>query len=145
MGVTAGISCHKRGFGCTVIDGGTVVDHDLEAPSNLQGRGEILDWILKEAERLLASLGAPSVRIAKAGTGKFGASTERIEVESAVQIAAFRAGSACDMLTTEGVRAALKEPKAPGAYKRLLERPEVKARKNDGRRHQYLLALAAGT
>jgi len=144
MGVTAGISCQKSGFGCTIIDGGTATDHQLDAPSNLTDRGEVLDWILTEAERFLVGQGSPPVRIAKAGAGKFAAAAERNEVEAAVQIAAFRARSECGMLTTEGVRAALGAPKATGAYKVLLARPEVKARSNEQRRHQYLLAKAAG-
>jgi hypothetical protein len=88
--------------------------------------------------------GSPPVRIAKAGAGKYAAAAERNEVEAAVQIAAFRANSNCEMLTTEGVRSALGVQKAPGAYKGLLSRPEVKARSNEQRRHQYLLAEAAG-
>lgn len=144
MGVSVGIVCNKRGFGWTVIEDGVAYDSDIEAPADRVARGEVLDWLLTEAESVLVESKATAVRIEKAGGGKFGASAERHEVEAVVQVAATRKGVDCDLLTTEGVRAAMGVPKAAGAYKNLLTRPDVKARSNEQRRHQYLLALSAG-
>jgi hypothetical protein len=145
MAVTAGIVCHKDGFGCTVVDGsGNAEDHDIHAPANLTRRGERLAWLTEEAQRLIRAAQVSSVRIQKPGAGKFGgASAERHEVDGAVQIGVYRAGAVCDMMNREQVRAALAVPRGKGAYETLLQRPDVKARSNAVRRDQYLLALAA--
>ena len=59
-----------------------------------------------------------------------------------MQIGLHEAGAALERLNREQVRAAMGEPKAKGAYEKLLNRAEVKARSNAVRRDQYLLALA---
>jgi hypothetical protein len=145
MAVTAGIVCHKDGFGCTIVDSNDgAEDHDIDVPPNLTSRGEKLAWLADEARRLIQSAGAQEVRVQKPGGGKFGgASSERHEVEAAVQIGVHHVGVACDMLNREQVRAALGVPKGKGAYEQLLQRVDVKARSNAERRDQYLLALAA--
>ena len=128
-----------------MIEGGEVSDHDIRVPKNLKNRGEQLQWIADEAQRLAGAYDFDAVAIQKAaGGGKFGPSPERSEIEAAVQMGLFKAkGLSTNRLTKEGVRAALKVVKAPGAYETLLERDDVKPRKNEACRHQYLLALAA--
>lgn len=143
MRPSVGIVCHKDGFGCTVVVDGAATDHDIAAPASMADRGERLAWILDEAQRLLSGAGVEAARVQRAGGGKFGASAERHEVEAAVQIAAFRAGLECNTLSREQVRSTLGIAKGPGAYKTLLQREDVKARSNEVRRDQYLLALAA--
>lgn len=141
---TAGIISGKKGFGCTIVDGKVIDDHDIEAPANLASRGQQLCWIADEVERLTSQNGCSSVALQKAaGGGAFGASAERIEVEAAVQIGVHRAGLHAKRMTRESVRAALGVPKAPKAYETLLQRADVKLRTNASRRDQYLLALAA--
>jgi hypothetical protein len=140
---TAGVVCHKDGFGCTVtLDDGTATDHDIEVPSSIGDRGEALAWIASEATRLAALCGLDSVAVQKAGGGKFGASAERHEVEAAVQIGIHKADVSCIRMNREQVRAAMGVPKAKGAYEKLLALPDVSDRSNASRRDQYLLALA---
>ncbi|MBT3774894.1 MAG: hypothetical protein HOB12_06215 [Gemmatimonadales bacterium] len=144
MGTSAGILCQKASFGCTIIDeDGVAADHDIAVPSNMNDRGEALAWLAQEAQRIVELNGVETVGLQKAGGGKFGgASAERYEVEAAVQIGLHEAGAALERLNREQVRAAMGEPKAKGAYEKLLNRAEVKARSNAVRRDQYLLALA---
>lgn len=144
MAPSAGIVCGKKGFGCTVVDGNAVEDHEIEAPANLASRGEQLCWLADEVQRLVTGTECTSVAVQKAaGGGAFGASAERIEVEAALQMGLHRAGLDAKRMTKESVRAALGVPKAPKAYETLLKRDDVKARSNAARRDQYLLALAA--
>jgi hypothetical protein len=143
MTATAGVICHKVGFGCTVVDAaGDAVDHDLEVPASIKKRGEALAWIADEAKRLVEMNGIEVVALQKSGAGKFGASPERHEVEGAVQIGFHQAGAECRRLNREQVRAAMGVEKAKGAYEGLLRRADVKARSNATRRDQFLLALS---
>jgi hypothetical protein len=134
--------CGKSGFGCTIVDGSTIEDHDIDVPANISDRGAQLTWLAEEAQRLVEAAGCDAVCVQLPGSGRYNASAERHEVEGAVQIGVHKAGVATQRLTTEGVRSELGVPRGAGAYKKLLTRPDVKARSNDGRRHQYLLALA---
>ena len=147
MAVTVGLICTKAGLGWTTVDTATgrAEDHGVDAPGNLTGRGEQLDWLLDEATRMLRSLKPKALRIQAAGKGKFAAAAERHEVEAVVQVAAHRTGTPCEMLNRDQVRAALGVPRAAGAYDGLLKRDDVKARSNKERREQYLLALAGGS
>jgi hypothetical protein len=141
---TAGIVCGKKGFGCTIVDGNVVDDHEVEVPANLAARGEQLCWLADEVQRLVTGSGCTSVAVQKAaGGGTFGASAERIEVEAALQMGMHRAELDAKRMTRESVRAALGVPKAPKAYETLLKRDDVKRRSNAARRDQFLLALAA--
>lgn len=140
---TAGIVCGKHGFGCTVVDGKKVEDHDIEVPANITERGAQLSWLADEAQRLIQKAGCKPVCIQQAaGGGMYGASSERHEVEAAVQIGAHEAAVETRRLTREGVRAAMGLQRAKGAYETLLKRDDVRARSNAQRRDQYLLALA---
>lgn len=144
VGSSAGIICSKTGFGCTTVDGDSVEDHDIQVPGNLKDRGEQLCWLAEEAERLITASGCTAVAVQRAaGGGPFGASAERHEVEAAVQMGVHRGGLGSKRMTKESVRSALGVAKGRNAYDTLLQRPDVKARSNQARRHQYLLALAA--
>jgi hypothetical protein len=143
MSASAGIVCGKKGFGCTIVDGDSVDDHEIEVPANRLSRGEQLCWLADEVERLLKARQCESVAVQRAaGGGSFGASPERNEVEAAIQMGLHKAGLASKRMTKEAVRAAMGVPKAPKAYDTLLKRDDVRARSNEARRHQYLLALA---
>lgn len=146
MGAAAGIVCGKKGFGCTIIRDGAPEDHDIEVPANLLSRGEQLCWLAEEVRRVVSSVACDFAGVQKAaGGGAFGASSERNEVEAAVQMGLHQAGVVARRLTKESVRAALGVPKGPKAYDTLMKRADVAARSNEQRRHQYLLALAAST
>lgn len=143
MTTTAGVVCHKDGFGCTVIvDDGTATDHDIEVPGSITDRGEALAWIASEAARLATLNNLASVAVQKAGGGKFGASAERHEIEAAVQIGLHQADVSCTRMNRDQVRAAMGVPRGKGAYDELLAWPAVSDRSNAPRRDQYLLALA---
>ncbi|MDP9403246.1 MAG: hypothetical protein M3P85_07910 [Actinomycetota bacterium] len=84
-----------------------------------------------------------AVFMKKAGGGQFASSPERHEVEGVVQLAAHRAGVACEMKTTEQLRAAAGAPKGKGAYDELLARGDVAARPSKDKRERYLYAATA--
>ncbi len=139
------MTCGKNGFSYTLLLGdGSVVEEELEAPrSMVTNRPEVLVWLEDEAQRLFQSNDVLEVRIKAAQSGgKFGASRERYESETCVQIAAHRAGAAVRTLNKEQVRAAYGVEKGRGAYETLLERDDVRERSNEVRRHQYLMVKA---
>jgi hypothetical protein len=147
MTVVIGMLCQKNGFGYTVLDDATmsVKEERLDVPASKSDRGEQLDWLLSEAERLFRTESAANVWVQKSGTGQYGADPQRHEVEAMVQVAAYRANVQCSLQTTESVRGALGVKKASGAYKQLLRREDIAARSNALKREQYAYALAAAT
>jgi hypothetical protein len=99
--------------------------------------------LVSEAQRFFENNDVTDVRLGAAQTGgKFGASSERFEVEACIKIAAHRAGAAVWCLSKEKVRVAYGLPKGEGAFEALLERPDVRNRSNKDRRFQYLMAKA---
>ena len=91
-------------------------------------------------EELLARVAPEALAVQKPGAGF---SRERVEVESLIQVAGYRAKVDVRLMTNEGVRSRLKVPQAPGAFKAMLQEPDVAARSNADRRTRYLFAKAA--
>ena len=140
-----GVVCKRAGIHCTALtEPGTTIEEEaaISAPTSLTDRGAELNWLLGEAEKLLRRLRPNVVYVKKSPGGQRQSSREQHEVEAIVQVAAHRVGVVCAIRTTEQIRAA-HVPKGKGAYKRLLERKDVKARGNRSRREQYLYAATA--
>ena len=142
--VLCGVTCGKNGFSYTLLlADGFLVDDELEAPQSMvTNRPEALAWLEDEARRLFRANDVSEVRIRAAQSGRFGASRERYESETCVQIAAHRAGATVRTLNKETVRAAYGIDKGKGAYEMLLEHADVRERSNELRRHQYLMVKA---
>jgi hypothetical protein len=123
--------------------GATVEDEtEISVPTLRTDRGAELSWLLEEAEELLRRLRPDVLYVKKSAGGQRQSSREQHEVEAVLQVAAHRVSVACAIRTTEQVRAA-HAPKGKGAYKKLLEREDVKARGNKSRRERYLYAATA--
>jgi hypothetical protein len=147
MTVAIGMLCQKDGFGYTVLDDTTmsVREERLDVPASKSDRGEQLDWLLSEAMRMFRTESPANVWVQKSGSGQYNADPQRHEVAAIVQVAAYRAKVQCSLQTTESVRGALGVKKASGAYKQLLTREDIAARRNAQKRAQYAYALAAAT
>jgi hypothetical protein len=145
MAVVIGMLCQKNGLGYTVLDDATMMvkEERLDVPASKRNRGEQLDWLLSESERMFRTESPVNVWVHKSGTGQYSADPQRHEVEAILQVAAYRANVRCSMQTTESVRGALGAKKASGAYKQLLKREDIAARSNAQKREQYAYALAA--
>ena len=140
-----GVICEKAGIHSTALtEPGATIEEEaaISAPTSLTDRGAELNWLLEEAEKLLRRLRPNVVYVKKSPGGQRQSSREQHEVEAIVQVAAHRVGVVCAIRTTEQIRAA-HMPRGKGAYKRLLERTDVKARGNRSRREQYLYAKTA--
>lgn len=140
-----GVVCKRAGIHFTALtEPGRTIEEEaaISAPTSLTDRGAELNWLLGEAEKLLRRLRPNVVYVKKSPGGQRQSSREQHEVEAILQVAAHRVGVACAIRTTEQIRAA-HVPKGKGAYKRLLERKDVKARGNRSRREQYLYAATA--
>lgn len=140
-----GVICEKAGIHSTSLtEPGATIEQEaaISAPGSLTGRGAQLNWLLDEAEKLLRRLRPDVVHMKKSASGQRQSSREQHEVEAILQVAAHRVGIACAIRTTEQVRAA-HVPQAKGAYKELLELPDVQTRSNKSRRERYLYALTA--
>lgn len=145
MTVVVGILCQKNGFGYTALDEAsmTIKEERLDVPASKGDRGEQLDWLLVEAERMFQTESPSNVWVHKSGTGQYSSDPQRHEVEAIVQVAAYRANVRCSLQTTESVRGALGVTKSKGAYQLLLKRADIAARSNAQKREQYAYALAA--
>ena len=140
-----GVICERAGihYTCMTTPGPTVEDEtEISAPTSSTDRGAELSWLLEATEALLRRLRPDVLYVKKSPGGQRQSSREQHEVEAVVQVAAHRVSVACAIRTTEQVRA-VHAPKAKGAYKKLLEREDVKARGNKSRREGYLYATAA--
>lgn len=143
--MVCGVTCGKNGLSYTLLlVDGSLLEEELEVPQSMvANRPEALVWLEDEAQRLFEANDVSEVRIRVAQSGgKFGASRERYESETCVQIAAHRAGATVRTLNKEQVRAAYGIDKGRGAYEKLLDRDDVRERSNDVRRHQYLMVKA---
>ena len=139
-----GVICDKASIRYTVADDDAAPqDAEVAVPASRTERGDQLNWLLEELEDLLRRTAPVAVFVKKAGGGQFASSPERHEVEGVVQLAAHRAGVACEMKTTEQIRAAAGAPKAKGAYDELLARDDVAARPSKDKRERYLYAATA--
>jgi len=143
VAVVLGVVCAKDGFGWTrVDDSGSAEDHSIKVPGAITDRARQLRWLHDEAVRIFEQEKLTAICIQAAGTGRFSASVERIEIGAVVQAAAGHADTAVRMLNREQVRSTLGVPRGKGAYEELLQRQDVQARSNPTKRDQYLLGLA---
>ena len=139
-----GIICDKAAIRYTIVDDATAPeDAELAVPASRTDRGDQLNWLLQEFEDLLRRAAPVAGFVKKSGGGQFASSPERHEVEAVVQLAAHRASMACEMKTTEQIRAAAGAPKGKGAYDELLARDDVAARPSKDKRERYLYAVTA--
>lgn len=142
-----GVICGKSSIGYTLLEGNAaapVEEEELIVPGSRTARGDQLAWLLDELEQVIRRLQPDVVWMKVAGTGKFKASRERYEVEGVVQIAVHHLGLDCKTKGSEQLRVAAGVGKGAGAYKALLEEPDVEARgKKHDRSDRYLLARIA--
>lgn len=141
---TIGAICDKAAVRYTVVaDDEAPIDVDLAVPASQVRRGEQLNWLLEELEDLLRKVAPAAVWVKKAGGGQFASAPERHEVEAIVQLAAHRTGVACELKSTDQLRAAAGVAKGKGAYDSLLARDDVGARPSKDKRERYLYADTA--
>jgi hypothetical protein len=139
-----GAICDKAAVRYTVVeDDAAPIDVELAVPASKVARGAQLNWLLEEIEDLLRKTSPNTVWVKKAGSGQFASSPERHEVEAVVQLAAHRAGVACELKNTEQLRSAVGVAKGKGAYDSLLARDDVAARPSKDKKERYLYAHAA--
>lgn len=115
-------------------------EEEIVPPANLKLRGQQLDWLFEEIALTLNRLKPDMVVVEKPGAGF---ARERAEVEGLILVAVHRAGVPLEMLVKESCRARLSRPSGKGAFKKLLDEPDVKARSNAAKRERYVFAKTA--
>jgi hypothetical protein len=141
-----GITANPGGLSWTFVTGDVLEaltveeEKDITPPANLKMRGEQLDWLLEETALTLRRLKPDMIVVEKPGAGF---ARERAEIEGLVLVAAHRANIPLEMLVKEGCRARLGRPAGKGAFKKLLDEPDVRARSNAAKRERYVFAKTA--
>jgi hypothetical protein len=148
MSTSFGVICEKDKIGVAVVrfnPGPAVLAEDeIRPPASLKERPSELLYLFDEFLEVLVAHRPELVLVKHAVAGRFAADPQRYELGGVVQLACAKERVACQLFTTEQVRAAMGVTKGPGAYDSLLELPAVATRSNKAKREQFLYALAAG-